>query len=147
MRGTIFDAIVSKLSALSAFQGSGGTTNVYSYAITASPSYPCAVVGDSDTVSDELDNQRDNRTYRYTIQVVGEKFGDQSSDHTQAQALEVMRNIEDTVLSAIDSDADLGVAGVIITRPVSVQRGFDEQNSRVILDIILDVWTTVDITL
>ena len=147
MRVTIFNAIISKLKELGVFTGDDGTIRVYDYPITAPAGYPYVVVAPNTLISEELDNQRDRRTYRYHLQVIGEKFGEEAGNKTQAEALLAMQNVEDTVLAAFDANADLSTSGVIITRPIQVEWGYADNGSRVVLDIILDVLTTVNITL
>lgn len=149
MRDTIFQAIVSKLQGLSAFQGSEGTKRVYDWPNESPDGYPYVVIGSESLSSEVLDNQRDLRLYNFTITIVGEKFGEQSSPKTQSQALLAMRNTEAAVLTAFDADNDLGLmgSGVIRTLPTSSTYAYTDGGTRVLLAISLQVQTQVAITM
>lgn len=133
------------LQGVGKLQSETGATHVYDYPITAPGGYPYAVVTADGLSSEISDTFRDVRTYRFLIQIVGEKFGG-DTELTQQKAMQTMRNIEDDVLSTFDNNNDLDVSGVIRSLPTQVDWGTSDGGSRLVLTINLDVQASVNIT-
>lgn len=146
MRDTIFDAIIGKLQAMSMFQGADGTLRVYDYPETQPSGYPYVVVGSGSLNSEVEDNVRDAVRYSYTIQIVGEKFGGDSS-FTQSQALKTMRVAEDALMAVLRGDNDLSVPSVIRTMPVNSDFGTTDGGTRIVLTVTVVVDTFEQITI
>ncbi len=147
MRATIFTAIYNKLAALSLFQGSNGTLRVYKYAKSDyADGYPAASITHGPTRSQALDTSEDLRTYTYHVRIAHERTGNDLQGHDPETTERVMGEDEDTVLAAFDSDNDLGVAGVVWTRPVHVEIGYIMYNKVRVMDITLEVNAVVTIT-
>ena len=146
MRTTIFNAIVTLLQGITKLQSETGQVHVYDWPITAPAGYPYVTVQASRMESDELSNMQDVRRYFFTVQVVGEKFGDQAGK-TQSQALAVMRETEDAIFDAFDADNDLGLGNqIIVTRPIQDDWAVSGDNTRVVLTMTVMVEAAVDIT-
>ena len=138
MRDTIFDAIVDLVEGVTKFQGGDGSMRVYDFPPVQPSGYPYAVVSSDSLESSFGDNMRDRRLYNFLIAVVGEKFGEQSG-LSQSQALKAMRETEDAIMTAIDANNDLGVAGVIYSLPTNSSYGYSDGGSRVALEIKIQV--------
>lgn len=145
MRDTLFTAIITMLQALADFKGEDGTMRVYDYPTTSPGGYPYVVVGSDSLESSVLDNARDSRRYQYKVQIVGEKFGDPAGQ-TQSNALQAMRKVEDNVIAAIDNNYYLGLSGQVVRSfPTKGIWGLTDNNSRIVLDLNIQVDTIVNI--
>lgn len=143
MREQLFQSIIALLQ-LPCFKGSDGTTRVYDWPTTQPSGYPYVVVTSQALESQLLDTSRDTRFYNYSVQVVGEKFGEQVA-FTQSKALQAMRNVEDLVMAAIDANMNMSNPNVTRISPVVSSYGFTDGNSRVVLSINLMVEVTVNV--
>lgn len=143
MRDTIFNLIVGYLQTCTKFIGENGTVRVYDWAVISPDGYPYAVVGSESLESTVLDNASDTRRYNYSVQIVGEKFGEEGGV-TQREALQAMRATEDAVLAIIDAHYFLGRDDIVIrTMPQRAEYGFTDNNARIVLTIHLSVDTRV----
>lgn len=146
MRQDLFNTIIGLLQTLAKFKGEDGTSRVFDFATTNPGGYPYVVVGSESLESTVVDNQRDTRRYNYTVQIVGEKFGEQGG-LTQSDALKAMRNTEDDVLGLLDNNFFLGRRDLVIrTMPTKSTYGYTDNNARVVLTIHVSVDTIVNIT-
>lgn len=146
MRDTIFNGIVTMLQTLSIFKGEDGTARVYDFPITSPAGYPYVVVGSDSLESTVLDNARDTRRYKYRVQVVGEKFGEEGG-MTQSDALRAMRQTEDLVLALFDAQNALGISFVVRSMPTEASYGTTDGGARIVWTMDLSVDTAVNITL
>lgn len=146
MRQLLFQAIITLLLTVDKFKGEDGTVRVFDFPTTNPGGYPYVVVGSESLESTVVDNARDSRRYNYTVQIVGEKFGEQGG-LTQSDALEAMRNTEDVVLALFDGNYFLGRTDVVVrTMPTLSTYGYTDGGGRVVLTIHVSVDTTVNIT-
>lgn len=144
MNTTIFNAIVSILKDLSSLKGSDGTVRVYEYPTSKPDGYPSVYVVYEGEVAEVLDNQRDKVTYIYFIRVMQEQFEETGFTHAKAEKIARDRTYE--ICGAFRSNADLGVSGVLRTTPIKVDKGYIDNNTRIVLDITLEVETVEDVT-
>lgn len=147
MRETIFNAIISLLQGVTKLTSETGKVHVYDWPVTAPAGYPYVVVGSQSVESEELSNMQDLRSYIFSVQIVGEKFGDEGGK-TQRDALQVMREVEDIMFSTFDGNNDLGLGlQIIVTRPINIEWSYTEDRQRVVLSMRVLVQAAVDITL
>lgn len=147
MNDTILNAIVTLLKTLAIFQNSDGSSRVYDFPEhepTYTGGFPYAYVVYTKTESSYQDSQMDKVNYTYQIRVLQEKladnFGSQKAEQTTRQR-------EYEICSLFRQNNSLNrTAGVIRTMPMNVIKGFDEQNTRITLDINLVVQTMEQIT-
>lgn len=149
MRDSLFNILIAELKTLTKFIGADGTVRVYDYPITAPAGYPYVTVVSETMTSNYFDTARDLRTYGFFLSIVGEKFGDESG-LSQADALATMRATEDDVVALIDGLNRLGAPGeglgVIRTLPTNSKYGYTDGNSRVVLEITVQVQVPASIT-
>lgn len=147
LRDDLFNSTIAILGTCDKLKGEDGTYRVYDYPKTAPPGFPYAVVSSESFESIVQDNARDSRRYKFLIQVIGEKYGDESG-LSQSDALKSMRQVEDQIMSAFDAKNGLNNGSVIRTMPVLANYGVNSDNgARVVLSITLAVDTMVDITI
>lgn len=145
MNTTIFNAIVNTLKDLDCLKGSDGTLRVYEFPTSKPEGYPSASVVYEGEVAEVLDNQRDKITYIYLIRVMQEQF--EQTGFTPTKAEKVSRDRAYEICGTFRSNADLGVSGVLRTTPIKVDKGYIDNNTRIVLDITLEVETVEDVTL
>lgn len=147
MRNTIFAALVALLQGVQKLASEQGIVHVYDWPVTAPAGYPYVVVSSVGIESEAMSNVQDKRRYLFTVQIVGEKFGD-ASGKSQSEAIAVARTTEDAVIAAIDSNADLGLGlQIIVTKPLQVDWNLAEDRSRIIISIRVAVEVAVNIAL
>lgn len=143
MRATIFNAIHDILNGLTCLKGSDGTIRIYKFGNAQPDGYPAVSITSGPLRSEILDTFRNKRYFSFNVRLVQEKmpefFGPEKGER-------VAREREDEILAAFDADNDLGVAGVLWTNPKNVEWGYTDGNTRIVLDITLEVATTVQIT-
>lgn len=144
MNTTIFNAIVNILKDLNSLKGSDGTVRVYEYPTSKPDGYPSASVVYEGEVAEVLDSQRDKVTYTYFIRIMQEQFEETGFTHTKAEKVARDRTYE--ICGAFRSNADLSVSGVLRTTPIKVDKGYIDNNTRIVLDITLEVETVEIIT-
>lgn len=147
MRQLLFTTLIALIGTLAKFKGTDGTNRVFDFPTTSPGGYPYAVIGSVSFESSVLDNVRDTRRYNFSIQVVGEKFGDQAG-LSQSDALSAMRTAEDDLIALFDANWELGLPGQVIrTMPTNAEYGFTDNGSRVVLTMHLQVDTIATISL
>ena len=143
MRNIIYNAIYDLLKTLDCLKGSDGTIRIYKYPVVQPDGYPAVSISSTGLESVILDNQRDLRKYRYMVRLIQEKM---ATDFGPEKAERVAREREDEILSLFDSHNDLGVAGVLRTTPIKVNWGYIDRNQRIVLDITIEVETSINIS-
>ncbi len=143
MRETLFTAIYNKLLTVTNLKGSDGTIRIYKYPVALPEGFPAVSITCSKLESRILDNARDLRTYYFNVRIIQEKmveaFGPEKAER-------VSREREDEILGVFDDDNDLSVAGVIRSTPVTVDWGYINANTQIVLDITIAVEVAVNIT-
>lgn len=132
---------------LGKFNGNDGSIRIYDYPESLPSGYPYAVISSDSMESQILDTQRDLRVYQYLISIIGEKFGEPGG-FKQSDALKAMRNTEDAVVSLFDNNNDFNGAGLGVIRslPTNSKYGYTDNNSRVVLEIMVKFQVVADIT-
>lgn len=147
MREQLIQLIQAQLLTLKKFQGSDGTIRVYDYPESNPSGYPYVVISSDSMESKILDTMRDLRVYQFLLSIIGEKFGTPGG-FSQSDALKAMRNTEDAVVGLFDSNNDFNGAGqgVIRSLPTNSKYGYTDNNSRVVLEMMVQFQVVADIT-
>jgi len=112
------------------------STNIYDYEVTDLAGFPAATITLSEVLGKVLDNNRNQRTFRFVIRV----FIDRLKQNLGASNAEsILRTITNDFISKVDADPTLG-GNCIIADPFSVKYGYvdrEQQNIRM-AEITLD---------
>jgi hypothetical protein len=147
MRESLMLLIINALSTIQKFQGSDGTIRVYDYPEMGLGGYPYCVITAFSMESKINDNQRDLRYYNFMLSIIGEKFGDPGG-FSQSDALKTMRNTEDTIVAYFDANNSFQGQGLGVIRslPTNTKYGYTDNNSRVVLEIMVQFQVIAGIT-
>lgn len=136
---TIFTAVKTLL------QGVSSIKYVYDYERADNEGYPCVhLTGGLKFSSEVADSGRDMRTWYYTIRVIQER---DPNERGGSEADRILRATVADILDAIDNNNDLDVSGVLKSTPTVGDAGYQDNNTKRVVLITLEVQGIQTITM